>query len=142
VYEIVRIIPIILYFLVGLVCLVMAFKSMLARKFLPFHEQAAGKPWNNIEEPFRFLILAFLRLVGFGFLITAILLMVFPVVNYFFPDTFMRYSIPGVALIYCIGVFAANYLLHKDTKADTPWKGSLYAMVALIAGVIISIAVK
>jgi len=136
--EIIRIIPIVLYFLVGMVCLVMALKSLLSKKFLPFHEQATGKPWEDMEVRLKFVILSLLRLVGLGFLIISILLMVFPVVNYFLSETFLKYSIPGLALIYCIGVFAVNYLLHKDTKADTPWKGSIYAMIVLMAGIIIS----
>ncbi len=137
--EIIKAIPIVLFFLVGLVFLVMALKSFLSGKFLPFQEQAAGRPWDEIEGPLKFLILSFLRLVGLGFLVISILLMIFPVVNYFLPGIFYKYSIPCVALIYCIGIFAVNYSLYKDTKADTPWKGSLYAVIVLITGIIISI---
>jgi uncharacterized membrane protein HdeD (DUF308 family) len=79
-----------------------------------------------------------MRLAGLGFLIIAILLLAFPVINYFIPNDFYKYSIPIVALIFCTGLFAINYSLYKKTKAETPWKGSLYAMVAIIAGIIIS----
>jgi hypothetical protein len=65
--------------------------------------------------------------------------LVFPVVNYYNPNIFYKYSIPVLALIYCTGLFIFNFILHIKTKAETPWKGSLYAMLALIAGIIISI---
>jgi hypothetical protein len=137
--ELLKIIPIALYFIVGMICLVMAFKSFFSNKFLPFHEKAANKPWNEIENPLKLVILSFLRLAGLGFLIISILLIVCPIVNYFIPNIFYKYSIPVIALIYCIGLFVNNYLLYKNTKADTPWKGSLYAMFIIIVGIIISI---
>jgi len=135
---ILNIIPIVLYFIVGMICLVMAIKNIFASKFLPFHEKAAGKPWNDIENPLKLVILSFLRLIGLGFLTLSILLIVCPIVNYCVPNMFYKYSIPGIALIYCTGLFVVNYSMYKKTKADTPWKGSLYAMFTIIAGIIIS----
>jgi phosphoglycerol transferase MdoB-like AlkP superfamily enzyme len=80
-----------------------------------------------------------MRLAGLGFLVISILLLVFPIINYCTPSDFYKYSIPIVALIFCTGLLVINYSLYKKTKADAPWKGSLYAMVAIIAGIIISI---
>ena len=137
--EILKILPIVLYFIVGLISLFMAFKSIFSNKYLPFHEQAAAKPWNEIDNRLKLVILSLLRLGGLGFLIIAILLLVFPVVTYFFPNKFIQLSIPVIALIYCTGLFVNNYWLYKNTKANTPWKGSLYAIGILMAGIIISI---
>jgi hypothetical protein len=134
-----KLIPLVLYFLVGVVSLLMAFKGLFAKKFLPFHEQAAGRVWDGIEQPMRSLILSFMRITGLGFLIMSVLLMVFAIVNYFRPDAFYEYFIPLMALIYCAGLFVINYILYIKTKADTPWKKSLFAMSALLAGIIISV---
>lgn len=128
-----------LYLLVGMVSLAMAFKSLFSTKLLSFHEKAAGTLWDEIEYPYKLVILSLLRLAGLGFLIMSILLIVCPLVNYFIPNTFYKYSIPVIALIFCTGLFANNYYLYKKTKADTPWKESLYAMFVIIAGIIISI---
>ena len=134
-----KIIPVILYIIVGAISMLMAYKNLFAVKFLPFHETAAGKKWNEIENPLKLVILTLLRISGLGFLIIAILLLVFPVVNYFNPDSFIKYSIPVVALIYCCGLLIVNYALYSKTKAKTPWKGSLYAILIIILGIIISI---
>jgi hypothetical protein len=136
--ELLKILPLALYFIVGLISLVMVFKSF-SNKYLPFHEQAAAKPWNEIDDRLKLVILSLLRLGGLGFLAIAILLLVFPVVTYFVPNKFYQLSIPFIALIYCAGLFVNNYWLYKNTKADTPWKGSLYAIGILMAGIIISI---
>ena len=117
----------------------MTVKSLFSSKFLPFHEKAANKQWNEIDNPLRQVILTLLRLGGLGFLVMSILLLVFPIINYCTPSDFYKYSIPIVALIFCTGLFVINYLLYMKTKADAPWKGSLYAMLAIITGIIISI---
>ncbi len=137
--EIFKIIPVVLYLFVGVISLVMAFKSLFSTKFLPFHEKAAGTLWDEIENPLKLVILSLLRLAGMGFLILSVLLLVCPLVNHFNPNTSYKYLIPVIALIFCMGLFANNYYLHKKTKSDTPWKGSLYAMFVIIAGIIISI---
>jgi hypothetical protein len=137
--EILTIIPIALYFIVGIVSLSMAIKTIHSTKYLPFHEKAADTSWDEIENPLQVVILTFLRLTGLGFLIIAILLMVCPVVNYFVPNVFYKYSIPVTGFIYCTGLFIINYSLYRKTKAVTPWKGSLSAMVIITAGIIISI---
>lgn len=134
-----ELIPVVSYLLIGVICLLMAFKNLFSTKFLPFHEKAAGKQWGEIENPLKLVILSFLRLAGLGFLLVSILMIVCPIVNYFAPNIFYKYLIPVVALIYCIGLFVINYFLYRNTKAETPWKGSLYAMFIIITGIIISI---
>lgn len=132
-------IPILIYMSVGVISMVMAVKNLFSTKFLTFHEMTANKPWDEIDNPLKLVILSLLRLAGLGFLIIAILLLTTPIMNYFIPNKFYKYSIPFIALIYCTGLFVNNYLLYRKTNAETPWKGSLYAMVAIIAGIIISI---
>jgi hypothetical protein len=137
--ETLKLIPVVLYFIVGMISLAMAFKNLLADKYLPFHEQAAGKSWDAVEEPLKPVILSLLRLSGLGFLIVSVLMVVFPAVNFFIPDAMIKFSVPAIALIYCIGLFVINYLLHIQTKADTPWRGSLYAVFIIVVGIVISI---
>jgi len=133
-----KILPIVLYFIVGAVSFMMALKSMMSHQFLPFHEKAAGRRWEDIDESLKQVILSLLRLSGLGFLVISILLTVFPVFNYFYPNYFYRLSIPVIACIYCAGLFLNNYILFRSTKAGTPWKGSLTAMVIIIIAILIS----
>ncbi len=137
--TILKIIPILLYAIVGVISMVMAVKCLFSNKFLPFHEKAANKQWDEVDNHLMQVILTLLRLVGIGFFIISILLLVFPIISYFIPNKFYKYSIPVVALIYCTGLFVINYSLYRKTKVKTPWKGSLYAMLAIITAIIISI---
>lgn len=132
-------IPVLLYFIVGMISMVMAYKNLFSDKFLPFHEKAANKKWEEIDSSLKLVILTFMRLTGLGFLIVSILLLVLPIVNYFVQNKFYEYFIPVLALIFCFGLFLINFTLYRKAKANTPWRGSLYAVFALITGIIISI---
>jgi sensor histidine kinase YesM len=137
--ETLKIMPLVLYFFIGIISFMMALKSVFSKKYLPFHEAAAGKPWNEIDQPLQFVILSILRLGGLGFLVMSILLIGCSLAGIFTPNIFSAFIIPVIALIYCTGLFANNYYLYKKTRADAPWKGSLYAMFAVIAGIVITI---
>jgi hypothetical protein len=137
--EILRIIPVVLYCMVGAICLIMAFKNFLADAYLPFHEKVAGTSWKEIGNPLQILILALMRISALGFLIISILLLVYPIVNLFMPGLFYQLSIPVIALIYSSGLLIINFSLYRKTGTDTPWKGSLYAALLILAGIIISI---
>jgi hypothetical protein len=132
----------VIYIVVGIISMIMAYKSLFSGKFLPFHEKASNKLWEEIESPLQIVILTFMRLTGLGFLIVSILLLVFPIINYYCPDKIYEYFIPGLALVFCLGLFLINYSLYRETKANTPWKGSLSAMIALFSGIIISILIN
>jgi hypothetical protein len=138
VHIVFKIIPLCLYSFTGIVSLIMAYKSIFSTKFLPFHEQAAGKSWDSIDRGLQSVIIALMKVSGLGFLVIALLLMALPIVHYFKYDSLVQYVIPGISFLYCFGLFLVNYQLSVKTKAKTPWKGSLYATIFLEIGIIIS----
>jgi uncharacterized membrane protein HdeD (DUF308 family) len=84
------------------------------------------------------VILALMRVSGLGFLVIGLLLLIFPFVNYFIQDEFIKYSIPIVAAVFCFGLFLINYYLHKQTNSETPWRGSLIAAIGILLGIVLS----
>jgi hypothetical protein len=137
--EIFNIVSTLIYIFVGIICLLMAYKSIASEKYLPFHEEAAGKSWDSIDKPLQNVILTILRISGLGFLIIFLFLAIFPAVNYFRPDPFIKYSIPIISSIYCFGLFLFNFILFKQTKAKTPWTGSLIVLLLILTSFIISV---
>jgi hypothetical protein len=137
--EIFNIVSTLIYILVGIICLIMAYKSMFSKKYLPFHEEAAGKSWESIDKPLQNVILTILRISGLGFFIIFIFLVAFPIINYFKPDPLIKYSTPVISSIYCFGLFLFNFLLFRQTKAKTPWFGSLIVLFLILISFVISI---
>jgi hypothetical protein len=138
-HQLPTIISLVLYLIVGVISLMMAAKIFFSPKFLPFQQEAYGKEWESIDPNLQDVILTILKLSGLGFLTIGIVLIVCPVYLFFIPDTFIRFFIPILSLIFCFGLFIFNYRLFKKTKANTPWKKSLVAIAILILGVLISI---
>jgi hypothetical protein len=135
-----QLVPIFLYALVGIIALVMAGKSIFCRRFLPFHQAAAEKRWEEIDRGLQCVLLALLRVSGLGFLVVGVLLTTFPVAIHFHPNLFVKYAAPMLSLLYCLGLFLVNFRLHSATKALTPWRGSLAATTVLLVGIVMSIA--
>lgn len=127
----------VLYLLVGIVSLIMAVKTLTAKSFLSFHQQAAGKSWEENDPGMRYLLLSLIRISGLGFLITALLLIAFSVIADGSGDWFQQTVIPLAALVFCTGLFIANYRLFRQTGAKTPWFNSLIAMVVLIVAILL-----
>jgi hypothetical protein len=132
-----NILPPVLFMIIGFISLTMAFKSLFSEKFIPFHEKAAGISLDRLAQPLQYVIRSLMKTSGLGFLATGLLLLIFPIVNYFEPESFVKYAIPSIALFYCAGLFLVNYSLYLKTKVTTPWMGSLFAVIALVVGIIL-----
>jgi hypothetical protein len=136
--ETITIIPSIIYFIIGVISMIMAVKSLSSRQFLPFHQKAYGKKWEDVDRNLQHVILALLKISGLGFLVVSILLLSYPIVCYLTPDPYIKYMIPATALIFCTGLFLINFDLYKKTEAETPWKNSLFVMIVMIISMLIS----
>ncbi|MEI6822430.1 MAG: hypothetical protein WCL51_10865 [Bacteroidota bacterium] len=126
------------YTFVGVISLVMAYKSIFLNKLLPFHAKAAGNNLDSYDKPLQYVILALMKVSGLGFLIIGLLLIIFPILYNNSNDCFLRYAIPIISLIYCLGLFLINFYLSKQTKSKTPWQGSLIAMFIIILAIILA----
>jgi hypothetical protein len=133
------IISLVIYFLVAAVSLVMAVKCLSARKFLPFHGEASGREWEDIDKPLQAVLITLLRISGLGFLVVFLLLAILPVLNLHRKDLSLTLVSAIIPFIFCSGLFLFNYLLFRQTKARTPWKGALISMIMLLAALVISI---
>lgn len=51
----------------------------------------------------------------------------------------MTLVLPLVSLVFCMGLYGVNLRLHRRTGARTPWRGSLYAAIAIAVGLVVSI---
>jgi len=129
----------VLYFFVGVISLVMSIKNLTAKTFLPFHAQAIGKPWDQIDKQFQYLIQTLMKLTGMGFLVVALILLVLPISNIFIKSSIVTFLVPVTSGLFCFGLYLFNYRLYRSTNAETPWKNSLMAIFVIIIGFILSI---
>jgi hypothetical protein len=133
-----KIIPGIIYMFIGAFSLVMAWKCLSAKKFLPFHEEASGEEWSKIGNNLQVVILALLKISGLGFTVISLLLMTFTILDFFHHDIYTAFVVPSISLVFCFGLFLINFNLYKKTKAGTPWKMALTVTFALTICLVLS----
>jgi hypothetical protein len=117
----------------------MAQKSIFSNRFLPFHEQAAGTSWESIDPGVQTVLRSLMKISGLGFLAVSLLLIMCSTMSMFGQDSLFQYLLPGIALLFCLGLFFVNHQLAVQTKANTPWKGSLTAALLIGIGIILSL---
>ena len=133
---------VVLFFIVGVICLFMAYTTLFAKQYLPFHEEGAGMKWDEHPPKLQATILALVNLSGLGFLVVGLMLLVLPILNAFDHSLVLAVSIPILALVFCAGLFYFNYQLHKKTRADTPWKGAIAAMLFIVVAFVLTLLAR
>lgn len=134
-----NIVSIVIFVLVGVISLSMAYKNIFSKQFIPFHENAAGQRLTELNEGLQSVIIALMRISGLGFFVVGVLLILFPAANYYYQNKFIGYAVPVISFIYCFGLFIYNYQLQNKTNVKTPWQKSLGAAIAVLIGLVISI---
>ena len=126
-----RVASAVLFGLVGVVALTMAWRGLTAKRLLPFHQAATGRPWTELSTGQQSVATALTRSLGLGFLAAGLALLVGCVTDLAHQDV-ATYSLAAIALVFCSGLAVINRRLQRDTSIGTPWKGSLYAAVAIL----------
>jgi hypothetical protein len=138
-HTVFQIIASFLFFCIGIISLVMAYKNLFSRQYLPFHARASGLAWESLEKRLQAVIIVLMRITGLGFLITGLQLILSAIAYYFAPSPILLFAPPVAATVFCIGLSVSNYQLQKRTDVRTPWKGSLYSAITLAVGIVISV---
>ena len=107
---------------------------------MSFHEGASGTQWTALDDRLQKVILALLRQSGLGFLVTGLLLFVGAAATLASFGPVAEFAPPRLALVFCTGLYVVNRRLGVATGATTPARGSLYACVAICAGLALSLA--
>jgi len=128
-----------IYATIGMVSAIMAGKSFLSKRYLPFHENAAGIPWENLGPGVQFVLLALMRTSGLGYLVVASLLTPLPFLTCCTDSLYVTLVVPFISLLFCVGLFVVNRQLRTKTGARTPWKGALYAALSIVVGICVSV---
>jgi hypothetical protein len=78
------------------------------------------------------------RLSGLGFLVTGLVLIALPICTISAQGLGIAVALPVISLFYCGGLYYFNFQLYRRTGADTPRKGTLYAMVMILVAFVLS----
>jgi hypothetical protein len=120
--------------LVGFIAFTMARNGLSAKRLLPFHQAASARSWEDASPGEQSVALALTRALGLGFLAAGLALVTSAVTAVAQSDV-ATYTLAATGLVFCAGLGLINRRLTADTSVGTPWKGSLYAALAILLAV-------
>jgi hypothetical protein len=106
---------------------------------MPYHHEAIGYSWSELEPNFQVLIIALMRAAGGGFLATGLAIFILLMIPWRAGDMWANYAIPAIAACTSIGTLYATQLVKTKTPGKPPVGLSLLAASLTVIGFIFSL---
>ena len=134
-----KIVDSVLFLIVGLITFIIGLRFLLSKRFFNYHREAIGLEWDDINKSIQLIILAIMKMAGIGIVCLSVLIITYPFLVFTYDNIFVKYLVPIISLIFWTGTFGITFKVHKKTKANTPWKGSLFSIILIFIAILISI---
>ncbi len=123
-----------IYILVGVVSIGLGLLYLTSEQFMPYHAEAVGTPWAEVDPGTQTLILALMRVAGGGWLALGFLTIVLSFGQIQTRSAVSRWALPIGIVIFYSASLAATWGVYRETGAHTPWLPSLASIgLALLA---------
>ena len=100
--------------------------------FMPYHADALGKEWAQLDAATQALIKALMEVAGGGWLALGtltLLLVAFPIRR---GERWARWALPAASLLLYVPTLLATLSVLQQTPASPPWYGNLLVCVASV----------
>jgi hypothetical protein len=111
---------------------------MLRSRFMPYHEEALGRSWQELDSRLQVLLLALLRISGAGLLVGGISMAILLLIPFRAGEGWSLWAIPLIGLMTDLPSLYATALIRLRTGAHTPVWASIAGLGLLAAGLILS----
>ena len=107
--------------------------------FMPYHQEALGKPWRQLDQNLKVLLLGLMRTAGGGLLVAGVSASILLLIPFRAGESWSTYSIPAIGLLTAIPALYATIVIRSRTHAHTPVAASSMAVGLLVIGFILSL---
>ena len=104
-----------------------------------YHAQAAGKTWTELDPGLRWLILAYLKFIGGGWLAVSLAIGIMLFIPFRRGEAWARLAIPIVGLVSYGTALYGTLLVTFNTSASPPWLISALGVLLMILGFLFSL---
>ena len=108
-------------------------------RFMPYHQEALGVPWQQVEPRLKALLLGLMRTAGGGLLASAVAIAIMVFIPLRAGQAWARYSIPIVGLATAVPALHATILVRNQTRARTPVLAAASGVGMIVLGFILSV---
>ena len=120
----------------SLVSLILGSTYLLRGSFMPYHADALGRQWAEVEPALQTLLKALMEVAGAGWIGIGVATLVLVAVPMRRGERWGRLLIPALFLIFYVPTLLATIAVMNGTPASPPWYGNAIACLATLAGVV------
>ena len=102
---------------------------LLTNKFMPYHSDAIGASWGNLDANYQGLFLGLLKGLGAGALSSGVALLSLSVLSYLQGIRHYKYALALVALTYSCTLTYSIYTVYLLTPSEPPLVGGIVWIV-------------
>lgn len=120
----------------ALVSVVLGGTYLFRGSFMPYHADALGRSWAEVEPALQVLLGALMDVAGAGWVGIGVATLVLVAVPMRRGERWGRLLIPALFLIFYVPTLLATIAVMNATPATPPWYGNAVACLATLAGFI------
>ena len=124
------------YVINALVSLVLGSTYLFRGSFMPYHADALGRSWTEVEPALQTLLGALMDVAGAGWVGIGVATLVLVAVPMRRGERWGRLLIPALFLIFYVPTLLATLAVLDGTPATPPWYGNATACLATVVGVL------
>ena len=127
------------YALAALLSAVFGAIYLVRSQFMPYHQEAVGVAWQQLDQRLQALLVGLMRTVGGGFLAAGISVALLLLIPFRAGESWSRYALLAIGLASGLPALYATILIRARTGARTPIAASAAAVALVVLGFILSI---
>lgn len=135
----IQIVAFVCFALGTLVLIGFAVAHLTRSEFLPYHREALGRSWVDVEAPVRALLLGLMRAVGGLALAVGLAMVLILLVPYRAGEAWASFALAAIAVSACAFSIVAMLHIKRQTAAHPPMAGPLSALALSAAGFLLSL---
>ena len=111
---------------------------MRRKKFMPYHSDALGQTWDELEPQQQVMFIASMKMVGAAWFATAVSQFVVLKIAFKGGMTWATFSVPAVGLLLALPTLRATLRVRKETPARPPWPSVAIAALLYLTALILA----
>lgn len=131
-----------IYLLYYLIALATGLNYFFSQKMMPYHAQAIGKNWAELDQGIQAIILALMKMAGDGCITIAFLGLVVLFIPFRRGERWANWTLFLGTIVYGGLGFFVTFRVYLVTHASSPWPLALISMIIGLAGFLFSLGIE
>ncbi len=131
-----------IYLLVAIMTIAMGLIYFFSNEMMPYHKQAIGKNWAELDRGIQIIILGLMKAVGAGELTVGFIVLILLLIPFRRGESWVNWAIFLGGIIFSGLGFFITFKAHLATNASTPWYFMLLFMALILLGFLFSLGMR